>query len=184
MKELINIFKTFFKIGLFTFGGGLAMLPLLKKELVENKSWITEDEIINFYSIGQCTPGIIAVNIATFVGFKLKGYVGAIFSTAGIVLPSFLIILVIASILKNILEIPFFIHVFAGIKIAVAALIFKTILELFKSNVKNKKSFALLFICFILNFILKIDPIYVIFLSIIVSICITKFKGGAKDDIH
>lgn len=182
MNIFFDLFFTFFRIGAFTFGGGLAMFPMLKKELVENKNWVTEQEIMDYYSIGQCTPGIIAINTATFVGHKLKGKIGAIFSTFGMVCPSLIIILAIASIIKNFLHIQWVIYMFSGIKIAVAALILDAVIDLLKKNIKSKFSFVLFFIAFILNLFLGISPIYIIFSFIILGILLTKynFKGGIK----
>lgn len=180
MKTLLELFITFFKIGAFTFGGGLAMFPMLRKELIEKRNWITEEDLMNYYSIGQCTPGIIAVNTATFVGYKIKGKIGAIFSTFGIVCPSLIIILAIAGLIKNFLDIQWVIYMFNGIKIAVAALILDTVLGLLKKNVKNKKEIAIFLIALILNFVLNISPIYIIFAFIVLAICLIKFKGNGK----
>ncbi|MBR6409205.1 MAG: chromate transporter [Alphaproteobacteria bacterium] len=104
MKILINLFITFFKTGLFTFGGGYAMLPILKDEVVTKHHFATEDELLNYFSIGQCTPGIIAVNVATFCGYKLKKVVGAIVATLALVLPSLIIITLVASVLSHFME--------------------------------------------------------------------------------
>ncbi|MDE6182297.1 MAG: chromate transporter [Eubacteriales bacterium] len=180
MKILLELFITFFKIGAFTFGGGLAMFPMLRIELIEKRNWITEDDLMNYYSIGQCTPGIIAVNTATFVGHKMKGKIGAIFATFGIVCPSLIIILAIAGIIKNFLDIQWVVHMFNGIKIAVAVLILDTVLGLLKKNVKKKNEIALFLIALILNFVLKTSPFYIIFASIILGVCLTKYKGNNK----
>lgn len=137
MGTLWEIFSSFFKIGLFTFGGGLSMLPLLERELVERRGWAQEQELLDYYAVGQCTPGIIAVNTATFVGRKVGGIVGAVVATAGVVCPSVIIITVIALFLENIAGNPLVQHAFGGIRIAVAALIFNSILKLWKSGVKG-----------------------------------------------
>ena len=100
-KQLINLFFIFSKIGLFTFGGGYTMFPVIKRELIDNRGWITEDELMDYYAIGQCTPGVIAVNVATFVGKKFKGFWGSLFSTLGVIFPSIVIILIIAGFIKN-----------------------------------------------------------------------------------
>lgn len=100
MKELFSLFFSFSKIGAMTFGGGAAMLPMLQRELVENRAWVTEEEIMDYYAVGQCTPGIIAINTATFVGYKKRGVLGGIFSTAGMVFPSFVIILLLAHLIS------------------------------------------------------------------------------------
>lgn len=100
MKELFDLFWTFAKMGAITFGGGYAMLPIIQKEIVEKKKWATETEVIDYYAVGQCTPGVIAVNTATFIGYKLKGIIGGIVATLGVVFPSLVIIMIIAAFLK------------------------------------------------------------------------------------
>ena len=101
MRELFELLLVFARIGAVTFGGGYAMLPILQRELVEKRGWVTEEEIMDYFAIGQCTPGVIAVNTATFVGIKLRGYPGAVFATVGIVLPSIVIITLIAAVISN-----------------------------------------------------------------------------------
>lgn len=177
MKILIELFIVFFKIGSLTFGGGIAMLPMLQRELVQSKQWATEEELMNYYSIGQCTPGIIAINTATFVGYKIKGKIGAVFSTFGMVCPSLIIIMVIASFIKNFLHIQWVMYVFAGIKIAVACLVLDAFISFLKKNVKSKIAFLLCAIAFILNLVLKISPVYIIFACVIFSIFFTKFNN-------
>nr|WP_317359663.1 chromate transporter [uncultured Tyzzerella sp.] len=177
MKILLELFIVFFKIGSLTFGGGIAMLPMLQREIVNNKKWATEEELINYYSIGQCTPGIIAINTATFIGYKIKGKIGAIFSTFGMVCPSLIIILAIATFIKNFLHIQWVIYVFAGIKIAVAGLVLDAFIGFLKKNVKNKISLLLCILAFILNLVLKISPVYIIFVCVIFTIFFTKYKN-------
>ncbi len=137
MSVLWSLFATFFKIGLFTFGGGYAMIPLLQAELVEKKKWVSDEEIMDYYSIGQCTPGIIAVNVATFIGYKMKNVSGAVVATAGIVMPSFLIIIGLANILALYMENRYVAHAFAGIRIVVIALIFDVILSMRKKGIDS-----------------------------------------------
>ncbi len=137
MNIYLDLFWTFFKIGLFTFGGGLAMLPMLEKEVVTNKHWATYDELVDYYAIGQCTPGIIAVNTATFVGYSQKKISGAIVATAGIVAPSIVIIILIASLLTSFADQPIVQHALAGIRIAVCVLIAQAVIKLYKKGVKD-----------------------------------------------
>ena len=148
MKILIKLFLSFFKIGLFTFGGGYAMLPLLKAEVVEKQKWITEDELLDYFSIGQCTPGIIAVNVATFCGYKVKRIAGAIIATAGIVFPSLIIICSIASILNLYIDNPLVIHALAGIRIGVCALICVLVLDMAKKIYNQSTNKKLHFVIF------------------------------------
>ena len=122
MKELFDLFWTFCKIGALTFGGGYAMLPLIQREIVENKKWSTEKEILDYYAVGQCTPGVIAVNTATFIGYKLRGIIGGIVATLGVIFPSIVIILIIATFLQNFADLAIVQSAFAGIRVAVVAL--------------------------------------------------------------
>ena len=132
MKQLWDLFAVFFKIGLFTFGGGYAMLPLLQDELVRRRKWATDEELMDYYSIGQCTPGIIAINVATFIGCKQKGKLGGSISTLGMVMPSLIIIMLAASVLERYMHNPYLGYAFAGIRIAVTALILDTLIGLWK----------------------------------------------------
>lgn len=132
MKSLWALFVSFFKTGLFTFGGGYAMLPLLKAETVQKRRWLSEDELLDYFSIGQCTPGIIAVNVSTFCGYKVKGITGAVLATTAMVLPSLIIIILIASVLKNYINVPLVASAFAGIRLGVSALLFNLILDMAK----------------------------------------------------
>lgn len=133
-----QLFSSFFRIGLFTFGGGYAMLPMLMREVVERRHWTKEEEMLNYFAVGQCTPGVIAVNTATFVGFKQKRILGGVVATLGVILPSVLIITLIAALLANFAHIPAVQHAFAGIRVAVTALIASAVVKLFKSNVLQK----------------------------------------------
>ena len=143
MKELFKLFLIFAKIGSFTFGGGYAMLPMIQREIVDKNGYATEDEVLDYYAIGQLTPGVIAVNVATFIGMKRKGLPGAAFATAGVVFPSVVIITVIALILRNFMDIAWVQYAFSGIRIAVIALIAKTIITVTKKGVVNNKDFKI-----------------------------------------
>lgn len=138
MSEYRKIFVSFFKIGLFTFGGGYAMMPLFRQELIDKHKYITENELIDYYSIGQCTPGVIAVNVATFTGYKIKGVFGAVTATLAIVLPSLLIIMALAGILQALSDNQIIGHAFAGIRIGVIALILNEVIHLFKKAVTSR----------------------------------------------
>lgn len=140
MKELWKLFALFFKIGLFTFGGGYAMLPLLKAELVNKRRFVSEQELLDMYSIGQCTPGIIAINVATFIGYRQKGIRGAITTTAGMVMPSLMVIILLASVLQNFADNRYVAYAFSGIRICVAALIADVIFDLARKNIAGYMS--------------------------------------------
>ena len=156
MKELFDLFWTFCKIGALTFGGGYAMLPIIQREIVENKKWSTEKEILDYYAVGQCTPGVIAVNTATFIGFKIRGIIGGIVATIGVIFPSLIIILIIASFLQNFADMAIVQSAFAGIRVAVVALIITTVIKLLKSSVKDYLGIIIAIITFIISNFLKI----------------------------
>ena len=137
MRKLWKLFRLFFKIGLFTFGGGYAMLPLLKAEVVDKRKYLTEEELLDLYSIGQCTPGIIAVNVATFIGYQQAKIKGAIVATMGMIMPSIVIITLVATILGHFMDNRYVIYAFYGIRICVVALIFNVIFDLAKKNLKS-----------------------------------------------
>lgn len=143
MSEYWKIFISFFKIGLFTFGGGYAMMPLFRQELIEKHKYITENELIDYYSIGQCTPGVIAVNVATFTGYKIKGVFGAATATFAIVLPSLVIIMALAGILNALSDNKIIAHAFAGIRLGVIVLILNEVINLLKKAITSKFQFGI-----------------------------------------
>lgn len=135
MKTLIDLFITFAKIGAITFGGGYAMLPILQREVVENKGWASDEELADYYAIGQCTPGVIAVNVATFIGRKKAGISGSITATIGVVFPSVVIISMLAGVIQTYSHLEWVKHAFAGIRVCVCVLIFNAVLKLFSKAV-------------------------------------------------
>ncbi|MCJ7854820.1 chromate transporter [Lachnospiraceae bacterium NSJ-143] len=143
MGILIDLFLAFAKMGAVTFGGGYAMLPILQKTVVEDRHWATEEELLDYYAIGQCTPGIIAVNTATFIGYKNKGILGGIVATLGLIFPSIVIIGIIAAFLKNFADLAVVQHAFAGIRVCVGVLILNAVLKLWKGAVKGKITAAI-----------------------------------------
>ena len=162
MKTLIDLFFTFCRIGGLTFGGGYAMLPIIQKEIVEEKKWATEEEVLDYYAVGQCTPGIIAVNTATFIGYKVHGIIGAIVATLGVVFPSLIIITIIAALLKNFANYSIVQHAFSGIRVVVIALIVSAILKLAKTSIKNSTTLIIAIIAFILVAFVNLSPIYIV----------------------
>jgi chromate transporter len=136
MKNLyLDLFLTFAKVGVCTFGGGYAMLPILQREIVENKGWATQEDLADYYAVGQCTPGVIAVNTATFVGSARAGVPGGIVATLGLVFPSIAIILVIAAFLQNFMHLAWVAHAFNGVRAGVVALILSSVVKLYKTSV-------------------------------------------------
>lgn len=159
MKTLINLFLIFARIGGFTFGGGYAMLPMLQKEVVEKKNWATQEELMDYYAIGQCTPGVIAVNTATFVGYKIKGIWGAVFATLGVITPSIIIVGIIAAFINNFQDFQVVQWAFSGIRAAVVALIISSVIKLAKKSVVDIVTFILFILITILSFFTDLSPI-------------------------
>lgn len=182
MPLLLDLFCTFFRIGLFTFGGGYAMLPLLQREIVEKKHWATEEELLDYFAVGQCTPGIIAVNTATFVGFKEKKLSGAIFATLGIVSPSLVIITVIAALLSNFAHIAAVQNAFAGIRVAVCVLILNSIVKLWKKSVVDKLTFVVFLAVFVGSVLLSsVSPVAFIVAAAVLGIVVRVWLRTGKE---
>lgn len=167
-KSFWSIFKTFFKVGTLLLGGGYVILPLLTSELVEKKHWITSDELCEFYALGASLPGIIAANTAIFTGRKLLGRKGAIAATIGIVLPSFLAIVLLASILSEIVDKPSVQHIFWGVGIGVITLLFLAVKEMWTKCVVDKFSICVYSVCLILAFT-RVIPLSLIVILALVS---------------
>ncbi len=184
MKELFELFLLFAKCGVSTFGGGYAMLPILTREFAENKKWVTEEELADYYAVGQCTPGVIAVNVATFVGMKRKGVVGAVLSTLGIIFPSLVIITVIAALIEGFADNVYVAHALAGIRTAVCGLVAVTVLNLLKKNIKSifALCIALITLCAIVFF--DVSSVIIIIACAIGGITynVLKEKIKAKED--
>ncbi len=183
MPLLLDLFLTFFRIGICTFGGGYAMLPMLQRELVEKKGWVTEEEILDYFAIGQCTPGIIAVNTATFVGYKVKKVSGGIIATLGVVAPSVLIITVIAAVLSNFAHIPAVKNAFAGIRVAVCVLIINSVVKLLKKSVVDKITAAVYIIVALCAILFsKLSPVIFVIAAALLGIIVRVFIRGRKEE--
>ena len=168
IKELLSLFLVFFKIGLFSFGGGYAMLTLIEAEVVDKHKWITKSELGDIFAIAESTPGPIAVNTATFIGTKRLGVFGGIFATLGVVLPSFIIIVALSYILNLVKDNKWVGFLFKGIRVGVLVLIAKAVFSFFKDMKKTLFSFAIMAISFVIVFVFKVDVIYVILGTILV----------------
>ena len=140
LKELLTLFLTFAKVGVMTFGGGYAMLPILQREVVENKGWATDEELTDYFAIGQCTPGVIAVNTATFIGQKRRGILGGIMATLGVVFPSLVIIAALAGVITTFSHLAWVQHAFAGIRVGVAVLMINSVIKLAKAAIVDWKA--------------------------------------------
>lgn len=188
MAEILELFFTFAKIGLFTFGGGYAMISIIENICVEKKKWITDDEMLNMTVIAESTPGPIAINCSTYVGFKQKGILGAIAATLGVVMPSFLIIYVISLFLDNFLEITVVSAAFKGIKAAVGILIFDAALKMFKKIKKTALSVAITILSFTVLLLFDVFSVNVSSIVLLISAAVISLafyligkapKGGA-----
>lgn len=165
MVSLWKLYILFFKMGIFTFGGGYAMLPILKSEAVEKQKWISQEELMNYYSIGQCTPGIIAVNAASFIGYKLRGIPGLISATMGVISPSIIIIIAIAALLNRYMYNPYLQWAFAGIRISVIALIISTVIDMWEKGIKNLRGYIIFIISALLLWYFNLSAIFIIILA-------------------
>ena len=159
MKELFDLFLTFARIGGLTFGGGYAMLPMLQREVVERRGWATEEELMDYYAIGQCTPGVIAVNTATFIGSKNRGILGGIAATLGVVFPSLVIISVIAAFISNFADLAVVKDAFAGIRVCVFVLILNAVVKLGKASVKDALTLCICVAVLAASVLLDLSPI-------------------------
>ena len=162
LKRVWKLFCTFFKIGGFTFGGGYAMIPLIQKETVEKQGWITDEDILEIIAIAESTPGPIAINSATFVGYRTAGFWGAFAATLGVVLPSFVIILAISFVLRQFQQLKAVQYAFYGIRAGVLALLFKALWSMYQKAPKNWASYVVMASAFVLTAFLKVNVLYVI----------------------
>lgn len=173
MRELWELFAAFARIGGFTFGGGYAMLPMLQQEVVEKHQWATEDEVLDYFAIGQCTPGIIFVNTATFIGYKQKGIAGAIAATVGSVFPSVCIVMLIAAVLDNFAELAVVQHAFAGIRVVVSVLILNAVLGLRKKSLVDKLCGGIALAAFFASVWLDISPVVIVVAAAVLGIAVS-----------
>jgi len=197
MNLYLDLFLTFARVGVCTFGGGYAMLPILQREVVEKKGWVTEEELMDYFAIGQCTPGVIAVNTGTFIGQKLKGIPGGILATLGVVFPSLVIIMILAAFIQNFAHLPVVIHAFAGVRACICALILSSVIKLAKKSLVDLPSiliFAVVLVMAVvgnfvsfptdtlwgsgLNFLLS--PIVLVVLAGVTGLCVRAAKGGLQ----
>ena len=176
----LELFFTFLKIGAFTFGGGYAMIPILEREIVDKHGWASSEELMDYYAVGQCTPGVIAVNTATFIGQKCAGTLGGIVATLGVVFPSLVIICVIAGILTNFADIPAVKSAFAGIRVCVCVLIFNAVVKLWKSAVPDKGALCLCLGVFVLSMFLDISPVVYVVVCAAAGILLTRLGVRGK----
>lgn len=180
MNRLLDLFLTFARIGGLTFGGGYAMLPILQREVVEKKKWTTEEELMDYYAIGQCTPGVIAVNTATFVGQGLAGPIGGIVATLGVVFPSLIIITVIAAFIQNFAHLAIVQNAFAGIRVCVCVLIFNAVVKLWKKAVVDKPTLVICVLVILGSALTDLSPIVFVIFAAVVGIILKNKEVASK----
>ena len=178
LKDLWELFYTFAKVGVMTFGGGYAMLPILQREVVEKKGWATDEELTDYFAIGQCTPGVIAVNTATFIGQKHRGVAGGIVATLGVVFPSLIIISALAKVITAYAHLSWVQHAFAGIRVCVCVLIFNAVLKLWKGAVKDVWGLVIFLAILALSVFTKLSPIIYVLAAAVAGLLIKNL--GAK----
>ncbi len=176
VKKLLSLFLTFAKIGSITFGGGLTMLPLLTREIVEKRKWATEEQLLDYYAVGQCTPGIIAVNTATFIGYYQAGVLGGIFATIGMVTPSIIIIVAVAALLQQFMEYQIVASALMGIRAVVCALLSHTVITLARKSLVDVVTVVLFILGLILCFVFDITPIIIVIIGGVLGVVIGKIK--------
>ena len=177
LKQLFGLFGAFAVVGVTTFGGGYAMLPALQREVVEKRRWATEEEVMDWYAIGQCTPGVIAVNTATFVGQNQAGIWGGIFATLGVVFPSLVIIMIIAAFIQNFAHLPAVQNAFAGIRVCVCVLILNAVVKLWKKSVVDWKTFLIFLLVFAGSVFLNISPVLYVLAAALAGIVIKELEA-------
>ena len=177
LKQLFGLFGAFAVVGVTTFGGGYAMLPALQREVVEKRRWAKEEEVMDWYSIGQCTPGVIAVNTATFVGQKQAGILGGIFATLGVVFPSLVIIMIIAAFIQNFAHLPAVQNAFAGIRVCVCVLILNAVVKLWKKSVVDWKTFLIFLLVFAGSVFLNISPVLYVLAAALAGIVVKELEA-------
>lgn len=181
MKIYLELIVSFFKVGIMTFGGGYAMLPILQREIVDAKGWATEEELMDYFAIGQCTPGVIAVNTATFIGNKIKGVPGGIVATLALVSPSLIIISLLAGIIEAFSHVVWVQYAFGGIRVCVCVLILNAVIKLFRKAVLDVPTFLIfLVVAVAASFFADISPILYVVAAAVVGIVLSLLGGRKK----
>lgn len=183
LKELFSFYMIFFRMSAVTFGGGYAMLPILRREFVDNLGWMDEETIMDYYALSQSLPGLIAVNVSVFIGYRYKGVIGAIVAALGMVSPCLIIITAIALFLSGFRDNIYVQRALGGVSVCVVALILQTVLGLWKKGVKDKLGIVIFAVIFALNLLTDISPVVLVISCGIVGIvagALRKDKGEAK----
>ena len=180
VKILTDLFLTFMQVGGLTFGGGYAMLPILQREVVEKRDWATDEELADYFAVGQCTPGIIAGNTATFVGQKQAGILGGIVATLGVVAPSLVIISILTGFINTFAELAVVKNAFAGIRVCVCVLIFNAVCKLWKGSVKSKLALAIFAVVTLGSLFFDLSPVLFVVVAAVLGIGLEQFAPAAR----
>lgn len=175
--SLWTLFWVMAKIGVMTFGGGYAMLPILQRELVENRHWATDEDLANYFAIGQCTPGVIAVNTSTFIGYRMHGVIGGIVATLGEIFPSLCIITALAGLISNFSDNLYVQKAFIGIRVCVCVLIFNAVVKLYKGAVKGKLTFIIFLVVALLSTFTGVSPVLIVVADMAFGVLLEVFMG-------
>lgn len=178
MKVYFQIIWTFIKVGALTFGGGYAMLPVLQRETIEKRGWITEEEAMNYYAVGQVMPGLIMVNTSAFIGHKLKGKPGAIIAGVSAAIPSLIIITAIASLLSGFSDLEVIQHAFAGVRVCVIVLIINSLEKLWKNAIVDRTTLVICASIFLASMFTKVSPVILVLCSAVFGVLTTKLGGN------
>ena len=181
LKQFLELYLAFVKIGAFTFGGGLAMMPIMQRELIEKRGWVTEEELIDYFAIGQSTPGIIAVNVATFVGYKKLGWLGGLIGTLGVVTPSWVIIMILAGAISSVDKYPLAQKALKGINVAVAALLTSVIVKFSKKTIKSIWNAVFMLLAFVLIYFFKVQSVWIILASLVIGCLLTLYRQKKQE---
>lgn len=179
---LLKLFLAFAKVGIMTFGGGYAMLPILQREIVDKNGWATDEELADYFAIGQCTPGVIAVNTATFIGQKTAGTLGGILATLGVVFPSVVIISLLAGVIQQFSHLEIVNHAFAGIRVCVCVLIFNSVLKLWKAAVTDKITLLIFAAVLVAATLTKLSPVVFVIIAAVLGIIIKTLSSAGSDN--
>ena len=180
MQELWSLFISFARIGVLTFGGGYAMLPMMQSEIVEHRKWATESEMMDYYALAQCTPGAIAVNVSTFIGYRRRGVLGGVIATLGLVFPSLVIICVIAAFLGNFADSALVKNAFAGIRVGVAVLMVNSVVKLAKAAIVDYKAVILFLLVFAGAVFTPVSPALFVIAAAVAGILIKSLEVKGK----
>lgn len=177
------LFWTFAKTGVMTFGGGYAMLPILQREVIDNRGWATEEELMDYFAIGQCTPGIIAVNTATFIGQKLRGIAGGITATPGVVFPSLVIISLLAGLITSFSHLTWVQDAFSGVQVCVCVLIFNAVVKLLKKSVIDKRTAGIFLIVLVGGVVLNISPVWFVVAAAVAGVILKNWEARSNESV-